>query len=266
MKPGATVMARHWSIKGTVGSWQAGAENYPADVQTVREMLTIVSRKLSNAIIFNPFGITGWIEKPPLQSQTVRAINAFQKEIFEMARPDGLVEPNGATFKGLLNVADSELTKLYMPAGVDTKLRHGIVRLIACVGSAVVTSGKRTVEEQADAMLKMNSQKLQMYCPKGVTPGYVTQLRELIKNGKYTKDNVIRVLQDALDGKGPDRAKHFISHHLHGDAVDISDHQLAFRRQPALVLQTKFGVEMFNCTEEIAMHCCHFQVPHHKSG
>ena len=47
-------MARHWSIKGTVGSCQAGAVNDPVDVQTVQEMLTIVSRTLNAATNRNP--------------------------------------------------------------------------------------------------------------------------------------------------------------------------------------------------------------------
>jgi hypothetical protein len=251
MESGATVMARHWSIKGTVGSWQAGAQNNPADVQTVREMLTIVSRTLNNAIIFNPFGITGQIEKPPAQSQAVRAINAFQKEVLLMAMPDGLVEPNGATFKGLYNVANSDLTKLYAPAGVDTKLRHGIVHLIAHVGSAVVTSGKRTVEEQADAMLKMDSDQLEMYCKNG-TPDYIPKLRALIADKKYTKENVVPVLTEALKN-------HYISHHLKGHAVDISDHRGDFRRPPQS-LANKYGVKIFDCTEERKMSCCHFQL------
>ncbi len=255
-------MARHWAIKGTVGSWQAGAINNPADVSTVQEMLAIVSRTLNNAINLNPHGINGKIEKPPLQSQTVKAIIAFQKDILGTPVPDGLVEPNGGTFKGLWNIADSDLSKLYKPAGVNERLRNAIIHLIAHVGSAVVTSGKRTEEEQAEAMLKMNKNTLEMYCKKG-TPDYITKLRALIDSNQYTKENIVDVLKEARKGN-----KHYVSHHLDGHAVDISDHRGAFRRPPQS-LAHKYGVGIFNCSEEIKMHCCHFQLfnpPKHRAA
>jgi hypothetical protein len=247
-------MARHWTIRGRVGSWQAGAVNDPADVRTVQEMLTIVSRTLNNAHNFSPFAISGTIEEPPAQSKTVKAIVAFHGEVLGMAKPDGVVEPNGATFKGLHNIADSNLAKYYVPPGVDAKLRAGILHLVAHVGSAVVTSGKRTVEEQVDAMLKMDSDRLEMYC-KGGTADYVTKLRALMASKKYTRENIIQVVNEAV------KNKHRISYHLKGLVVDISDRRGQFRRPPQS-LANKYGVRIYNCSEVVAMHCCHLQLIH----
>jgi hypothetical protein len=249
------------SIKSSVGSWQAGAVNNPADVRTVQEMLSAVSRALNHAQNLNPGAIDGKIVKSPGQSLTVQAIIAFQKDVLGITTPDGRIDlrwgcvnPGKVTFNGLDYLEGSNLQKLFFPLGVNDKLRKGVIRLIAHVGHAVVNSGKRTVEEQAGAMLTMTSKNLDMYCPNGVIPDYVTKLRELMTNKKYTKENIISVLNEAL------KTGHRISHHLKGNAVDVSDSKGDFRHANALGLEAKCGVAIFACSEEKKLNCNHYQL------
>jgi hypothetical protein len=82
--------------------WSLGsAGKLPADVMTV-SVLKAVAEKLP-ASQLDPKGIDGKIAHPPTTSNTVSAIEAFQRL---SANPiDGLIEPSSETWKALLKAS-----------------------------------------------------------------------------------------------------------------------------------------------------------------
>jgi hypothetical protein len=86
-------------ISGSVGRWEKGAGNLPADVETVQRLLQTAAQKLQ-APQLDPHGIDGKIAQPPRKSNTVAAIEAFQSR-FNISI-DGLIEPDGQTWQALL--------------------------------------------------------------------------------------------------------------------------------------------------------------------
>jgi hypothetical protein len=91
-------------ISGSVGRWEKGAANLPADVETVQRLLQTAAQKLQ-APQLDPRGIDGKIARPPRNSNTVNAIEAFQSR--SNISIDGLIEPGGQTWQALLQAADS---------------------------------------------------------------------------------------------------------------------------------------------------------------
>jgi hypothetical protein len=90
---------RSAAISGSVGRWEKGAGNLPADVETVQRLLQTAAQKLL-APQLDPKGIDGKIAQPPRKSNTVAAIEAFQSR-FNIS-VDGLVEPDDQTWQALL--------------------------------------------------------------------------------------------------------------------------------------------------------------------
>jgi len=90
-------------INGSVGPWEKGAVNTPADVSTVQRLLQIAAQKLNDPSL-NPKGIDGKIAHVAANSNTVSAIRAFQ--IRSALEVTGLIEP-----------ADEVWTKLLAAAG-----------------------------------------------------------------------------------------------------------------------------------------------------
>lgn len=86
-------------ISGSVGRWEKGAGNLPADVETVQRLLQTAAQKLQ-APQLDPKGIDGKIARPPRNSNTVNAIEAFQSR--SNISIDGLIEPGGQTWQALL--------------------------------------------------------------------------------------------------------------------------------------------------------------------
>jgi hypothetical protein len=86
-------------ISGSVGRWEKGAGNLPADVETVQRLLQTAAQKLQ-APELDPKGIDGLIARPPRKSNTVAAIEAFQGR--SNLSVDGLIEPEGQTWQALL--------------------------------------------------------------------------------------------------------------------------------------------------------------------
>jgi len=99
---------RSAAISGSVGRWEKGAANLPADVEIVQRLLQTAAQKLL-APQLDPKGIDGKIAQPPGKSNTVAAIEAFQSR-FGISI-DGLIEPDDQTWQALLQagspVADS---------------------------------------------------------------------------------------------------------------------------------------------------------------
>jgi hypothetical protein len=86
-------------ITDSVGRWEKNAGNLPADVETVQRLLETAAQKL-RAPQLDPKGIDGKIARPPRNSNTVNAIEAFQSR-FNISI-DGLIEPEGPTWQALL--------------------------------------------------------------------------------------------------------------------------------------------------------------------
>jgi L,D-transpeptidase catalytic domain len=85
-------------ISGSVGRWEKNAQNLPPDVKTVQRLLETAAQKLQ-APQLDPKGIDGLIARPPRNSNTVNAIEAFQSR-FNISI-DGLIEPGGQTWQAL---------------------------------------------------------------------------------------------------------------------------------------------------------------------
>ena len=86
-------------ISNSVGRWEKNASNLPADVETVQRLLQTAAQKLQ-APQLDPKGIDGKIARPPKNSNTVNAIEAFQSR--SNISISGLVEPASQTWGALL--------------------------------------------------------------------------------------------------------------------------------------------------------------------
>ena len=89
-------------ITGSVGRWEKSAGNLPADVETVQRLLQTAAQKLQ-APQLDPKGVDGKIARPPRNSNTVNAIEAFQSR--SNISIDGLIEPDSQTWQALLQAA-----------------------------------------------------------------------------------------------------------------------------------------------------------------
>ena len=89
-------------ITGSVGRWEKGARNLLADVKTVQRLLETAAQKLQ-APDLDPKGVDGKIARQSAKSNTVAAIEAFQKR--SSISIDGLIEPGGQTWQALLKAA-----------------------------------------------------------------------------------------------------------------------------------------------------------------
>ncbi|MBY0275555.1 peptidoglycan DD-metalloendopeptidase family protein [Candidatus Binatia bacterium] len=99
----ADAKAKGWTISGSVGRADKGARNAAADVETVQSMLRSAAMILGDAR-FDPGSIDGSVAAKPGKSDTVRAIVAFQGRF--LAKPDGLIEVGGRTWRELVAVVD----------------------------------------------------------------------------------------------------------------------------------------------------------------
>jgi hypothetical protein len=86
-------------ITGSVGRWEKGARNLQADVETVQRLLETAAQKL-HAPNLDPKGVDGKIARQSAKSNTVAAIEAFQKR--SNISTDGLIEAGGQTWQALL--------------------------------------------------------------------------------------------------------------------------------------------------------------------
>jgi peptidoglycan hydrolase-like protein with peptidoglycan-binding domain len=94
-------------INGTVGQWEKGALNAPADVSTVQRLLQTAAQKLNDPS-FDPKGIDGKIAHVAANSNTVSAIQAFQTR--SGLEVTGLIEPADETWTKLLAVAGETMS------------------------------------------------------------------------------------------------------------------------------------------------------------
>jgi hypothetical protein len=89
-------------ITGSVGRWEKNARNLPADVEAVQRLLQTAAQK-SKAPQLDPKGVDGKIARPPRNSNTVNAIEAFQN--LSNISIVGIVEPESQTWQALLQAA-----------------------------------------------------------------------------------------------------------------------------------------------------------------
>jgi hypothetical protein len=89
-------------ITSSVGRWEKGANNLPADVKTIQGLLQAAADKLQ-APQLDPKGVDGKIAHPPATSNTVSAIEAFQSR--SSSPIDGLIEPGSQIWNALLEAA-----------------------------------------------------------------------------------------------------------------------------------------------------------------
>jgi hypothetical protein len=90
-------------ITSSVGRWEKGAKNLPADVMTVQRLLKAAADKLQ-APQLDSKGVDGKIGHPPATSNTVSAIEAFQSRSSNPV--DGLIEPGSDTWNALIKAAE----------------------------------------------------------------------------------------------------------------------------------------------------------------
>ena len=94
------------SITGSVGSYESGARNLPADIRTVQDLLTQAAKTLKSPA-YDPSGVDGQIARPWTKSNTVKAIESFQRNYVGMSNPDRRIDVNGTTWKRLVAVGES---------------------------------------------------------------------------------------------------------------------------------------------------------------
>jgi murein DD-endopeptidase MepM/ murein hydrolase activator NlpD len=90
-------------ISGSVGRWEKGAKNLPADVKTVQRLLQATANTL-NAPEIDPKVVDGKISRPPATSSTVNAIEAFQRRFTTAV--DGIIEVGSQTWTVLEQAAE----------------------------------------------------------------------------------------------------------------------------------------------------------------
>ena len=100
-------------ISGSVGSWDRGALNLEADVITVQRLLTAASLKL-HAPEIDPKEVDGRISRPPVTSNSVIAIQAFQSRFTSAV--DGIIAPGGQTWQSLLDAVGEAVAVPEVPS------------------------------------------------------------------------------------------------------------------------------------------------------
>jgi len=95
-------------ISASVGRWERRARNLQADVEVVQRLLELAAQTLQAPEV-DPKRVDGKIARPPATSQTVAAIEAFQRRFTSSV--DGLIKPDSQTWHALLD-AVSEKPKI----------------------------------------------------------------------------------------------------------------------------------------------------------
>ncbi len=90
-------------LTASVGRWEKGAANVQTDVEAVQRLLTAAAKTLKDSQL-NPGGVDGKIARPPAKSNTVSAIEAFQKHL--AGAVDGLIVPGSETWNQLLKTSE----------------------------------------------------------------------------------------------------------------------------------------------------------------
>lgn len=207
-------MAVATSARAITASVGRKGRNARADVKVVQELL---NRNIGVLVPLRPLVVDGRVGP-----HTEETIMAYQRRAVGLRRPDGRVDPGGATIRKLNTAANVRLSN---PAtrrgliasgesilkGVNQQLQERVLSFATKYGPVKIASGKRTVRKQAELMAPMSTRDLNMY---GENTYYIKQIKALRK--PRSVDAVYEILLDARK-KGSR-----ISYHLVGRAVDIS--------------------------------------------
>jgi peptidoglycan hydrolase-like protein with peptidoglycan-binding domain len=90
------------ALTASVGPWEEGARNLPADVETIQRLLETAGQRLQ-APQLDPKGVDGKIARQSAKSNTVAAIKAFQSR--SNISITGLIEPGSQAWQALLQAA-----------------------------------------------------------------------------------------------------------------------------------------------------------------
>ncbi len=140
-------------ITGSVGRWEKGASNLEADVKTVQRLLETAAQKLQ-APDLDPKGVDGKIARDSAKSNTVAAIEAFQKR--SNISIDGLIEPDSQTWQALVqaagsnNVASTSLAVITASVGRWEKGAPNIPADVESVQRLLQTAAQRLQAPQLD--------------------------------------------------------------------------------------------------------------------
>src|SRR5262249_39256050 len=140
-------------ISGSVGRWEKNATNLPADVQTVQRLLQTAAQKLQ-APQLDPNGVDGKIARPPQNSNTVNAIEAFQSPV--SIRVDRLVKPGSQTWQALLqppesgNVTSTPPTSISSSVGRWEKNANNLAEDVKTVQRLLQTAAQKLQAPQLD--------------------------------------------------------------------------------------------------------------------
>jgi len=152
---------------------------------------------------------------------------------------------NGA--RGPIGVTVASIVNEQILDQVNNSIRDKILKFAQEFGDIKITSGRRTIKEQAEIMAKMKNPDLDLY-GKG---GYVAEIKklEMGTNGRDV-EKVQKILNKYLK-KGS-----FISRHLKGQAVDISMKYGSFNLGRAKSIAKKRGLKY---KVENSRNCFHMQ-------
>jgi hypothetical protein len=90
------------ALTASVGPWEEGARNLPADVETIQRLLETAGQRLQ-APQLDPKGVDGKIARQSAKSNTVAAIKALQSR--SNISITGLIEPGSQAWQALLQAA-----------------------------------------------------------------------------------------------------------------------------------------------------------------
>src|SRR5882724_4719104 len=146
-------------ITGSVGRWEKGAGNLPADVETVQRLLQTAAQKLQ-APQLDPKGVDGKIAQPPRNSSTVAAIEAFQSR--SNISIDGLIEPGSKAWQALLRATDNQAQETETTPGSGNVASTGSAVITGSVGRWEKGAGNLPADvETVQRLLQTAAQKLQ---------------------------------------------------------------------------------------------------------
>jgi murein DD-endopeptidase MepM/ murein hydrolase activator NlpD len=109
-------------ISKSVGRWEKGASNLQPDVQIVQRLLETAAQALQ-APELDPKGVDGKIARPPATSNTITAIEAFQRRFTSSV--DGLINPDSQTWHALLDAVDEKPAAHEPPIQSDVSSNAG---------------------------------------------------------------------------------------------------------------------------------------------
>jgi len=110
-------IAPEFEIAGSVGRWSKGAKNAKDDVETVQDMLRTISMILSQPQ-FDPNGTDGLISHNEQNSDTIKAIEAFQRTF--MSASDGVIGVGKRTWQELMKALEGTDDDLEPAAGTGS--------------------------------------------------------------------------------------------------------------------------------------------------